>query len=204
MDFYNDLITEKSWLTLQLLKNKIEFVLIGGWAVYLYTKGLKSKDIDIIVSYEELSRLKNIYPTTKNDRLKKYEARREEVQIDIYLPFYSNLGIPAEEIVKDIKSISAFRVPSPEMLLVLKQYTYEQRKLSIKGQKDKVDIFSLLIKQTINWNKYKSLVTKYDLSKFPLELKQLLKSTHKIPELRLNEHRVSQLKKKLLPKIEIV
>lgn len=35
MEFYNDLITQKSWQTLKRLAGKIEFVLIGGWAVYL-------------------------------------------------------------------------------------------------------------------------------------------------------------------------
>lgn len=58
-DYYNDLITEKSWQTLQNLIKQIDFVLIGGWAVYLYTKSLKSKDIDIIVSYDSLSKLKS-------------------------------------------------------------------------------------------------------------------------------------------------
>ena len=47
--YYQDLITEKSWQILIRLKSKIDFVLIGGWAVYLYTKGLKSKDIDIVI-----------------------------------------------------------------------------------------------------------------------------------------------------------
>lgn len=198
MDFYNDLITEKSWQTLQKLKKKIDFVLIGGWAVYLYTHALKSKDIDIVIDYPELFKFKNLYPVSKNDRLKKYEARNEEVQIDIYLPFYSNLGIPAEEIVKETKIVSAFSVASPEMLLILKQYTYGVRKLSVKGQKDKLDIFSLLTNQIIHWKKYNSLVISYDLTNLPKELKQMLRETTKLPELNLNEHRLSQLKKKLL------
>jgi hypothetical protein len=47
LGYYNDLITQKSWQTLQVLRGRLEFVLIGGWAVYLYTKALKSKDIDL-------------------------------------------------------------------------------------------------------------------------------------------------------------
>lgn len=46
MAYYNDLITEKSWQYLQTLRRETNFVLIGGWAVYLYTKSLKSKDFD--------------------------------------------------------------------------------------------------------------------------------------------------------------
>ena len=98
-DFYNDLVTQKSWQTLGQLKKQIKFVLIGGWAVYLYTKALKSKDIDIIVDFGQLEKLRNDFSVSKNERLLKYEARREEVQIDVYLPHYSDLGIPAEEII---------------------------------------------------------------------------------------------------------
>lgn len=46
MQFYNEIITQKSFVFLQGLKKEYEFVLIGGWAVFLYSHGLKSKDID--------------------------------------------------------------------------------------------------------------------------------------------------------------
>ena len=49
MQYYHDIITEKSFEFLQELKKKFNFVLIGGWAVFLYARTLKSKDIDIIV-----------------------------------------------------------------------------------------------------------------------------------------------------------
>ena len=56
MNYYHNLVTQKSWTELTLLKRRLNFVLIGGWAVYLYTQTLKSKDIDIIVDFTELSR----------------------------------------------------------------------------------------------------------------------------------------------------
>lgn len=49
MQFYNDIITQKSFAYLQILKKKYDFILIGGWAVFLYSRSLKSKDIDIII-----------------------------------------------------------------------------------------------------------------------------------------------------------
>lgn len=58
MAYYHDIITEKSWVELKNLAKNIKFILIGGWAVYLFSKTLKSKDIDIIVDYPRLSRLK--------------------------------------------------------------------------------------------------------------------------------------------------
>ena len=94
MAFYHDMITEESWRELQNLKEKIQFVLIGGWATYLYTKNLKSKDIDIVISYDQLPLLEKNYSLVKNDRLKKYEARRGPVEIDIYLPFFFGIGNP--------------------------------------------------------------------------------------------------------------
>ena len=80
MAYYHDLITQKSWEELKKLKKKFNFVLIGGWAVYLYSKTLKSKDIDILIEYEELIKLRKVYEISKNERLKKYEARKEEIQ----------------------------------------------------------------------------------------------------------------------------
>lgn len=198
MDYYNDLITEKSWETLQKLKKQIDFVLIGGWAVYLYTKSLKSKDIDIIVSYENLSKLKNLFPITKNDRLKKYEARNEEVQIDIYLPFYSNLGVPVEEIIKETTKVETFSLPKPEMLLILKQFTYQERKLSAKGQKDLLDIISLLSKTAIDWNHYKSLQSKFKMEYYSTKLKEVLDMNTHLPQLGLNQHAYSRMKKEVI------
>ena len=50
MEFWNSLLTEKSQKLLMQLKNPpIKFILIGGWAVWLYTKQQKSKDIDIVL-----------------------------------------------------------------------------------------------------------------------------------------------------------
>ena len=63
MQYWNNLITEKSWNILQELKIRkdFNFILIGGWAVYLFAKTHKSKDIDIIVVSSRLDRMeKNI------------------------------------------------------------------------------------------------------------------------------------------------
>ncbi len=192
--FYNDLITQKSWLTLQVLKKQLNFVLIGGWAVWLYTKNLKSKDIDIIVDYDQLEKLRQNYSLTKNDRLKKFEARNEEVQIDVYLPFFSQLGLPVEEIVKDTQKVETFVLPSPEMLLAMKLYTFSQRGLSPKGQKDRLDILSLLVNTSVNFQKLQKISPTTGLL-------QIISQTTKIPELNLNEHQWSKTKKTLIEQL---
>lgn len=203
MDFYNDLITQKSWKTLQDLKRKIDFVLIGGWAVYLYTKALKSKDIDIIVSYDILSKLKRFFPIAKNDRLKKYQARNEEVQIDIYLPFYSNLGIAAEEIVSETDTMETFVLPKAEMLLILKQCTHRERGLSAKGQKDMLDIISLLAKTSIDWEHYHKLLAKFEMKNYAPALLALLKHHTHLPQLGINQFAFSRLKKRIAANLDL-
>lgn len=199
--FYQDLITQKSWQLLKKLKKQIDFVLIGGWAVYLYTKALKSKDIDIIVDFSQLSILKNLFEISKNDRLKKYEAKQEGIDIDIYLPHYSSLGIAPEEIVKNSQTLETFRLPKPELLLISKQSAYLDRKLSLKGQKDKIDIISLILLEDFDFSFYKNISRKYKLMSYSNELIKILSETIEVRELGINKHFFAKKKKQILPKL---
>lgn len=198
MEYYHQLITEKSWQILQQLRKKYQFVLIGGWAVFLYSKSLKSKDIDIIIDFQELDKLKKEFSLSKNDRLKKYEIKIEETDIDIYLPFYSQIGLPIEEIQKHTQSYEGFILPTLEILLILKTYVYQQRKTTAKGQKDLLDIFSLLKTEMIDWSKYRKLISQYHLKTLEKELKDLAKSAKPLMELNLNNQTLAKLKKKIL------
>ncbi len=197
-EFYHQLITEESFKVLKELKKKYNFILIGGWAVFLYAKTLKSKDIDIIIDYPDLEKLRQDFEIFKNERLKKYEIKIREVDIDIYLPFFSRLGFPVEEIKNYTQSIEGFLVPSPEILLILKVLTYKERSGTTKGTKDLIDIFSLLKKGLIEWQKYQRLVKRYNLQSLNQELKSLISSATPIPELRLSEHQIARLKKQVL------
>src|SRR3989338_4387350 len=143
--YYQDLVTDKSWKILQALEKNLNFILIGGWAVYLYSKNLKSKDIDIIIDYQELDKLKNDYQLIKNQRLKKYEIKKEGIDIDIYLPYFSDLGLPVEKLIKYTDRNQSFRVLKKEVLLFTKLKAYQEREMTIKGVKDKIDIISLVL-----------------------------------------------------------
>ncbi|MGB9680841.1 MAG: hypothetical protein ACPLYC_01395 [Minisyncoccia bacterium] len=193
MNFYHNLITERSWQILKNFKQKYDFILIGGWAVFLYTKSLKSKDIDIILDYKNLEKIKNDFEISKNNRLKKYEIKKEGIDIDIYLPFYSNPGLPAEEIKKYVQKQQGFTVPKPEILLILKQKAYSKRKNSIKGEKDKIDIVALL-GLDIDFKFYWRVLKKYKQENLKKELIELLKNTFEIPELNLNKHKFALFK----------
>jgi len=162
MDCYHNIITQKSWKELTKLGKTCNFVLIGGWATYLYTKTLKSKDINSLIQYEELGKLRKKYNVAKNGRLKKYEARREEIQIDIYLPHYSAIGIHIKNLMKQTTSLEGFTLLKKEWLLALKIYVLSQRVRTTKGEKDFLDILSLF-QTNINTPQLLIVIKKYKL-----------------------------------------
>lgn len=198
MDYYRDWVTRQSWEFLQKLRRRFRFVLIGGWAVWLYTEQLKSKDIDLVIDLPELDKLKAGYGVAKNERLRKYEMHQGEVEVDIYVPFYSNPGVPAEEILGDGRAIGGFQVPSRELLLVLKSVAWESRRASAKGRKDLIDIVGLLETGKLTKQPLRRLFSRKDLKSVRELLKRELTALIKVEELNLNQHRVARAKKKWL------
>lgn len=198
MAYYHDEITQKSWEELKRIRSLLSFVLIGGWAVYLYTKGLKSKDIDVLLGFGELEKLKEIYADVhKNERLLKYEAVLGDIQVDVYLPHYSNIGVPVEVLIEQKKLVDGFEVLDADYLMVLKIFTYAQRKNSSKGRKDFVDLVSLVNSGVLDFSKVRSITREY---KFDKELKAFLhefNATTEVKELDLNPYKLSKLKKSL-------
>ncbi len=200
MGFWHDVLIEKSWTVLLELRKRYEFILLGGWAVYLYTKALKSKDIDIIVDYNTLGLMGRELPLKKNERLRKYELLINDVEVEVYVPYFSNLGIPVEDVAASIRVLEGFKVPTPEVLLILKQAAEVERAGSVKGLKDRIDILALLIYSEIDFNAYLSLVNKYSLSSYRERLKNLVETADReFKELGLtNPRQIRQLRKKLL------
>ncbi|MEW6610976.1 MAG: hypothetical protein AB1352_05145 [Patescibacteria group bacterium] len=193
-DYYHDQVTQKSWELLQELQRVYQFTLIGGWAVYLYTRALKSKDIDIAVTLDELGKIKADFEISKNERLKKYEAHREEIDIDIYVEYYSDPGLPVEALQKRVRVVSGFTVPEIEYLLILKMNAWHERKGSLKGEKDQYDIVALL-HAGINMAHYIHILHQYQKEGQREELAALLAHLVEAPVLNLNEHQFSRLKK---------
>lgn len=198
MEYYHDLVTEKSWRQLQRLNQQVKFILIGGWAVYLYTKALKSKDIDIIIEFNALEQLGEHYRLSKNERLKKYEARKGEVQIDVYLPHYSRLGIPVGELVKRTKIVEGFTVLKADYLLALKLFTLMQRRRSAKGKKDLIDAVALLRSEAADWQETQDILREYELTSVIEGFEEFLREHYELPELELNHHQFAQFKKGIL------
>jgi hypothetical protein len=204
MQFYHDIITKKSFEYLQQFRRKHKFILIGGWAVFLYSKALKSKDIDIIIDYDELAKLKELYEVRKNERLRKYEISEGNFDIDIYVPHYSELGIDIAEIIKNSVNKEGFTVSALEILFLLKLYVWLERRGSSKGQKDELDIFCLAMLPQFNWRKYLRLVKELKFFKYHKEFIKLLKNTREIRKLAVNEQKMAKIRKNILAEIKEV
>lgn len=201
--FYQDIVVEKSWQILKTLKKQMDFVLIGGWAVYLYTKGLKSKDIDLIIDYDQLEKLKSDYDVYKNERLRKYEIKKEGIDIDIYLPHFSHLGLPIIEIINYQDKMGTFSLPRKEILLVTKQTAYQARKASVKGQKDLIDITALMILDDFDFGFYRKIVRENRLSHYIDAAITMIAETKEVKELGFNRHYFAKKKKAILDKLRL-
>jgi len=203
MEFWNEIAIDRSFKILQELRKKIDFVLIGGWAVYFFTRAIKSKDIDIIVDFENLSRLKSELEIKKTEFLKKYEGEIEGVSIDIYVPYYSEFAIPVEEIIKNIVIVENFKIPKPAILLILKQQAEMQRKDSVKGQKDRVDIICLAKSGKVNWKHYRELVKRFGLDEYARRLEKIVRSARiEFKYLGVTDLReIKKIKEKILKEI---
>ena len=203
-DFWNSLLTEKSWSLLQnISKEQFKFILIGGWASYLWTKLHKSKDIDIVlIDLKDLDYLKQKYDLKKNDNLKKYEIVFGDIDLDIYVPYFSKLAIPIEDLDKYTTKIEGFNVVKPEVLLILKQGAELQRGHSIKGEKDRIDIVGILLFTDVDFKSYFDLLKKYKLDNYFERLKEIIKTFKECSYLNLNPREFKLKKEKILIRLK--
>ncbi len=162
----------------------------------------KSKDIDIILpEFKDLDYLKKEYSLKKNEKLKKYEIVFGEIDLDIYVPHYSTLGLPITEIVKHTTAIEGIKVVLPEILLILKQSAEIDRRNSIKGRKDRVDIVTLLLFADIDFSKYHHLLIQYHLEQYLSELRKIILDFMDLDYIGLNPRQYKLKKKELLGKL---
>ena len=164
-----DEVLERSWRVLGELKGFADFVLIGGWAVYLWTRKLKSRDIDVYIDQENFYKLQSDltlrgYALKRNVRLMKFEALIDDVEVDIYTPFMSKLVVPCSDVFdrKLYSMIEGFKVAVPEVLLLLKAQAAKDRWHAEKGLKDRVDIISLLKFADVKRDVLDQVLRKYD------------------------------------------
>lgn len=175
-EFWADIATKASWEKLVEISKEFDFVLIGGWAAYLWTGAHKSKDIDIIVDHGTLSYLKRNYDLSKNADLRKYEIKFGKFDIDIYVPFFSKLIIPEDDLINEQSTVvNGIKTVAAEALLVLKQSAEMQRRGTPKGMKDEVDMLTILLYAGIDWKKYAAILKEYGLENYKGELLKVVK-----------------------------
>jgi hypothetical protein len=175
-EFWNESVTLASWGKLTRISREFDFILIGGWAVYLWTKAHKSKGIDLVVDYKTLDALKAAYTLVKNERLRRYEIKQDSFDIDVYVSHYSKLAVPVEALQKHATRVEGIQTIVPEMLLILKQGAEVERSKSVKGRKDAIDILTLLIYSGFNLKKYRLLLHDFGLERFEGELSRVARS----------------------------
>ncbi len=204
MEFWNSNLTEKSWKIMQQLREKnFDFIVIGEWAAYLWTNLHKSKDIDIVVeNYNSLNFLKKSYDLKKNNNLKKYEIKIEEIEIDIYVPFFLELTIPVEDLKKHSSKIKNFKVVKPEALLILKQGAEQDREKSVKGEKDRIDIITLVFYSGIDFKEYFKLIKKYRIEHFYKRLKKIIANFKDVKYVNMTPRELKLKKKEILDKLK--
>ena len=207
MELWNEIITEKSQRILFELKKEFNFIIIGGWACWFYTKTIKSKDLDLYINFDDFFALQSAFlkhgiTITLNQKLNKYEAVLDEIAIYIYTPHHCNLIIPCKDVFKNkwFKKQNGFKVIAPELLLILKLEAEKQRTGTIKGFKDRIDILSLISRIKIDKNFLIKLANSYkvDIKRINSIIKNSLKEyEYFFPEAK-NLRALKKLKQELL------
>lgn len=207
MKYWSDEITKRSYEVLIELAKEFkeadqEFILIGGWAAWLWTKAQKSKDIDIILpNIETIDYLKYKYSLKKNPDLKKYEIKKEGVDIDIYVPYFSDLILSIKDLVEYSTRVEGFRVLIPEALLITKVEAYLDRRDSVKGKKDQVDIITLFMESDINFSKLSTILEEHNLKNYKDEIVKLLRDFKEIDMLDLTPREWKLEKERIIDKL---
>lgn len=142
----------------------------------------------------------------KNPVLKKYEIKLQKFDISIYLPFFSKLTLPPEDLLERATIIENIKVPRVEELLILKIGAFLDRSKSIKGNKDLLDIAGLVFYYSIDFKRFKEVLEEYALTKY---LEILVNSAFNLdkrllPYLNFNESTYSKAKKELLENIQSI
>lgn len=160
MDVY-----ERSFEEAQAIARAVpQTVLIGGWAVWCFNPQLKSREIDLLVSPQDLWRLSQhlrsrgfVETSGRNLQKKGFRSLHEDASVDVDV--YDTVIGPyrVEEIVsrwtqRDLGGVPV-RVLGPTELIVLKLRAAEDRRGSEKGSKDLADLLALFVavSEKVEW-----------------------------------------------------
>ena len=129
-------------------------ILIGGWATFVRVGGEISLDIDLITSQESRHKLEHLMTDlspSNNHQGRKLRAPIDDVHLDIYLPYESQLGgklrLKVEVLAEypDEHSFEKWTLLRLEAHIATKMAALLDRHFSEKGQKDAREILALLM-----------------------------------------------------------
>lgn len=128
-------------------------ILIGGWATFIRVGGEISLDIDFITSQESRHKLEQLLTDltpSNNHQGRKLRATIDNIHLDIYLPYESQLGdelrLKVEVLAEypDELSFEKWTLLRLEAHIATKMAALLDRHFSEKGQKDAREILALL------------------------------------------------------------
>ena len=128
-------------------------ILIGGWATFIRVGGEISLDIDLITSQESRHKLEQLMTDlspSNNHQGRKLRATIDNVHLDIYLPYESQLGdklrLKVEVLAEypDELKFEKWTLLRLEAHVATKMAALLDRHFSEKGQKDAREILALL------------------------------------------------------------
>ena len=128
-------------------------ILIGGWATFIRVGGEISLDIDLITSQDSRHKLEQLMTDlspSNNHQGRKLRATIDNVHLDIYLPYESQLGgklrLKVEVLAEypDELSFEKWTLLRLEAHIATKMAALLDRHFSEKGQKDAREILALL------------------------------------------------------------
>ena len=134
-------------------------ILIGGWATFVRVGGEISLDIDLITSQESRHKLEQLMTDlspSNNHQGRKLRATIDDVHLDIYLPYESQLGsklrLKVEVLAEypDELSFEKWALLRLEAHIATKMAALLDRHFSEKGQKDAREILALLNLEGVN------------------------------------------------------
>jgi len=134
-------------------------ILIGGWATFVRVGGEISLDIDLITSQASRHKLEQLMPDlspSNNHQGRKLRATIDDVHLDIYLPYESQLGgklrLKVEVLAEypDEISFERWTLLRLEAHIATKMAALLDRHFSEKGEKDAREILALLKLESVD------------------------------------------------------
>ena len=151
--------TERSWgIYTEIHQLYPDAIVIGGWGAWLHNKAAKSHDIDIIVTPQDLSTMREMFELTESHHLgsPKWRGTYDGIHLDVYVCYQSRLGqllkLPVEHLIGHRQQIDGFPTLNKEALLVAKAAARLDRPDTQPGLKDAEDMTIMLLGATNPWD----------------------------------------------------